>query len=241
MDKSGLFVVDDLVGISLLTATAYKKNKEKYLLVTPNLYKAQKVFSFMKSLLPEERIYLFPADELIRAENISQSKEMAANRIYVLNEIINNRADIVICNLASLLRFLPDVSVFKSNCLKLKVGEEISLEEIKKTLIRAGYTKVNKIDASLQFAVRGDIIDIFSVNYDDPIRIELFGDEIESIRTFDIASQTSKEQIQEIDILPANDFLLTEQERKEAGERRALLAKLESLDTETLKKLLENA
>ena len=219
MDKSGLFVVDDLVGISLLTATAYKKNKEKYLLVTPNLYKAQKVFSFLKSLLPEERIYLFPADELIRAENISQSKEMAANRIYVLNEIINNRADIVVCNLASLLRFLPDVNVFKSNCLKLKVGEDISIENIKKTLIRAGYTRVNKIDASLQFAVRGDIIDIFSVNYDDPIRIELFGDEIESIRTFDIASQTSKEQIKEIDILPANDFLLTDEERKEAGEK----------------------
>ena len=67
--------------------------------------------------------------------------------------------------------------------------------------------------------MRGDIIDIFSVNYDDPIRIELFGDEIESIRTFDIASQTSKEQIKEIDILPANDFLLTDEERKEAGEK----------------------
>ena len=219
LDKSGLFVVDDLVGISLLTATAYSKHKEPYLLVAPNLYKAQKIFSFLKSLLPDRKIYLFPADELIRAENISQSKEMAANRIYVLNEIINNRADIVVCNLASLLRFLPSVDVFKKNCLKLKIGDEISLDNIKKTLVRAGYTKVNKIDASLQFAVRGDIIDIFSVNYDNPIRVELFGDEIDSIRYFDIASQTSVEQINEIEILPANDFLLTDEERKEAGEK----------------------
>ena len=219
MDKSGLFVVDDLVGISILTATAYTQHKEPYLLVAPNLYKAQKIFSFLKSLLPERKIYLFPADELIRAENISQSKEMAANRIYVLNEIINNRADIVVCNLASLLRFLPTVEVFKSNCLNLKVGDEISIDNIKKTLVRAGYTKVNKIDASLQFAVRGDIIDIFSVNYDNPIRVELFGDEIDSIRSFDIATQTSVEQIQSIEILPANDFLLTEDERNKAGEK----------------------
>ena len=219
LDKSGDFVVDDLVGISLLTATAYKKNREPYLLVAPNLYKAQKVFAYLKSLLPDENIYLYPSDELIRAENVSESKEMAANRIYVLNEIINNRADIVVCNLASLIRFLPTVEIYKSNCLKLKVGNEIAFDKLKKTLVQAGYTKVNKVDASLQFAARGDIIDIFSVNYDNPVRVELFGDEIESIRFFDIASQTSKEKVEKIEILPANDFLLTEEERKGAGEK----------------------
>ena len=218
LDKSGTFVVDDLVGISLLTATAFKAHKEPYLLVASNLYKAQKIYSFLKSLLPKEKIYLFPSDELIRAENISQSKEMAANRIYVLNEIINKRCDIVICNVASFLRFLPRFELFKETSLKLKVGQEINLEKLKKTLIQAGYIKVNKIDQSLQFAVRGDIIDIFSVNYDVPIRIELFGDEIESIREFDIASQLSKNALKSIEILPANDFLFSEEERNRAGE-----------------------
>ena len=162
---------------------------------------------------------LFPSDELIRADSISQSKEMAANRIYVLNEILNSRADIVICNVASLTRYLPSTSIFKEHVLTFKKGNKCRLEDIKKVLVRSGYYKVNKIDQSLQFAVRGDILDIYSVNYDDPIRIEFFDDEIESIRFFDVATQVSKENIDKVEILPANDFLFSEKEAKEAGEK----------------------
>ena len=162
---------------------------------------------------------LFPSDELIRADSISQSKEMAANRIYVLNEILNSRADIVICNVASLTRYLPSPSMFKEHVLTFKKGNKCRLEDIKKVLVRSGYYKVNKIDQSLQFAVRGDILDIYSVNYDDPIRIEFFDDEIESIRFFDVATQVSKENIDKVEILPANDFLFSEKEAKEAGEK----------------------
>lgn len=162
---------------------------------------------------------LFPSDELIRADYVSQSKEMAANRIYVLNEILNSRADIVICNVASLTRYLPSPSTFKEHVLTFKKGNKCRLEDIKKVLVRSGYYKVNKIDQSLQFAVRGDILDIYSVNYDDPIRIEFFDDEIESIRFFDVATQVSKENIDKVEILPANDFLFSEKETKEAGEK----------------------
>ena len=167
----------------------------------------------------KEKVLLFPSDELIRADSISQSKEMAANRIYVLNEILNNRADIVICNVSSLTRYLPSPSIFKEHVLSFKKGNKCRLEDIKKVLVRSGYYKVNKIDQSLQFAVRGDILDIYSVNYDDPIRIEVFDDEIESIRFFDVATQVSKENIDKVEILPANDFLFSEKETKEAGEK----------------------
>ena len=158
-------------------------------------------------------------DELIRAENLSLSKEMAANRIYVLDEIINGKAEIIIANIAAILRYLPSKETFNNCKIKFKIGDHINLTEIKKTLVRAGYYQVNKIDQSLQFASRGDILDIFSVNYDDAIRIELFDDEIESIRFFDIASQSSKEIVKEVSILPANDFLFTESESKNATER----------------------
>ena len=173
----------------------------------------------LKSLLPKAKISLFPSDELIRAENIVQSKEMAANRIYVMNQVLDNKVDIVIANVASVCRFLPNQELFKSSVIKIKVGQKISLENIKKTLAMSGYTKVNKIDQSLQFAVRGDIIDVFSVNYDYPIRIELFDDEVESIRSFDIATQSSKENIQKVELLPANDFLFSEEELKSVREK----------------------
>ena len=173
----------------------------------------------LKSLLPEARIYLFPSDELVRAESISQSKEMAANRIYVLNEIINNRADIIVSNVASITRFIPNVETFKKNTISIKLNDKLNIDNIKKQLVEAGYTRVNKIDQSLQFAVRGDIIDIFSVNYDNPIRIELFDDEVESIRQFEISTQESIKKINRIEILPANDFIFSDEEIKGASEK----------------------
>ena len=239
MSRSGHFVVNDLVGISLLTAASFKQDKHKYLLITSNLFKAQKLFSLLKSLLPDNKISMFMSDELIRAENLSLSKEMAANRIYTLNEIINNKNEIIVANLASIIRFLPDIDTFKDATLKFKVGQEISLSEIKKTLIRAGYSQVNKIDQSLQFASRGDILDIFSVNYDDPIRIELFGDEIDSIRSFDLTTQVSKEKLEKVTVLPANDFIFTDDETKNATEK--IMSQLEKdksrLDASTFESL----
>ena len=217
--------MDDLIGISLLTASAYLEDKHKYLLVTSSLYKAQKIYSILKSLLPDTKISMFMNDELIRAENLSLSKEMAANRIYVIDEILSGQNEIIIANIASIIRYLPEKKTFLDSILSFKVGDTINLTETKKTLVKAGYLQVNKVDQSLQFASRGDILDIYSVNYDDAIRIELFDDEIESIRFFDIATQTSKDSIDRIRVLPANDFLFTEEETKGATE--AIMSQLE--------------
>lgn len=151
---------------------------------------------------------------------------MAANRIYVLDKILSHKADIVIANVSAVTRYLPTPEVFKDNVINFKVGKELNLSEIKKILVRSGYYQVNKIDQSLQFASRGDILDIYSVNYDDPVRIEFFGDEIESIRFFDIATQTSKkDDVKEVSILPANDFLFTDSDIHNASEK--IFSKLE--------------
>ena len=185
LKKKGLFVVDDSIGISLLTALNYYENKGSYLLITSNLYKAQSIYSKLCSFVPQKDVLLFPSDELIRAEMLAQTKEMVATRLYTLNELINGRGKIVVANLASATRFLPNPSVFKELTIDFEVGGHYDILEIKKKLVKAGYSLVNKIDQSLQFASRGDIIDIFSVNYDKPIRIEFFDDEIESIRFFE--------------------------------------------------------
>ena len=100
--------MDDLVGISLLTATSIKEEKSKYLLITSNLYKAQKLYTFLSSLLPNKKISLYVSDELIRAETLAMSKEMSANRIYTLDNILNGKVDIVIANISAISRFLPE-------------------------------------------------------------------------------------------------------------------------------------
>ncbi len=170
-------------------------------------------------MLGKDSVLLFPADELIRAQTLAQSKEMVAQRLYVLNEIVKGKGKIIIANLASATRFLPDPVIFSNKTLEFKKGEIYNLEDIKKSLVKNGYTRVSKVDQSLQYALRGDILDIYSVNNEYPVRIEFFGDEIESIRYFDLASQVSIKQIDKITILPGNDMLLSDKETLKASDK----------------------
>ena len=217
--KKGHFVVDDNNGIALLVASNYRLNKGSYLLVASNLFKAQKIYSSLVSFLSKDDVLLFPSDELIRAETIAQSKEMSAHRLYVLDEILKRKNVIVVANLSSALRYLPSPVLFKEQTFSLKVGGHYNILDIKKKLISDGYSLVNKIDQSLQFAIRGDVLDIFSVNNEYPVRIEFFDDEIESIRYFDIAKQTSIKMIENVTILPATDILLSDKEKAAGSEK----------------------
>ena len=217
--SSGLFVVDSDVGISLLIAHFFDENTQNLLIVTPNLYKSQKIYNLVTTFVPAKDVLLFPCDELIRAETLSQSKEMTAQRIFVLSKLIKNEARIVIANLSSASRYLPSPTLFESKVIDLKVGDTVDISVLKKKLLTMGYQRVNKIDQSLEFASRGDIIDIFSVNHDNPIRIEFFGDEIDSIRYFDIATQSSITGVNEVEILPSSDIILSDEDYKASIEK----------------------
>lgn len=219
LEKKGAFVVDDNIGLALLLASAYKERKEPYIVLCGNLFKAQLIHDFLKTFLPNEEIYLFPSDELIRAETIAQSKELISTRLYVLSRLKKSKNPIVITNIAGFTRYLPNPQVFYCKSLTFSVGDKCDLNSIKRLLATSGYLQVNKIDQSLQFAVRGDILDIYSVNLDNPIRIEFFDDEIESIRYFDISNQQSTSTIGKVEILPATEFLLSDEEYKASGDK----------------------
>ncbi len=219
LDKSGHFVVDDSIGISLLTALAYKKKKKSFIIVCSNLYKAQNIYDFLLTFIEKNNVLLFPGDELIRAEALAQSKELLSSRLYALSQLRTDQNKIIITNTAGIARYLPKPQLFYSKILNFVVGKEYKLNEIKKILIESGYIMVSKVDQSLQFAVRGDILDIFSVNLNNPIRIEFFDDEIESIREFNISTQLSILKLNEVTILPASDFILSEEEKREVYDK----------------------
>lgn len=211
-EKRGVFVVDDTIGVSFLFAGLYHKKPGNYTIVAANLYVAQKIANILSSLIGEENVLFFPTDEALRTEVISVSKELLAQRLYVMNECVNAKNKILVCHISSCLTPLPTKEEYIHNSFKLKLGQEINLNQLKKNLVLAGYLPVNKIDQSLQFASRGDVLDIFSVNYDNPIRIDFFGDEIDGIHFFDIATQTSKQSVDEVLILPANELLISDDE-----------------------------
>lgn len=242
LKKKGHFVVDDVAGISLLGLLNYKQDKKATIILTPNLYKAQLIYDFLLTFINHNDLLLFPGDELVRAETIAESKELLTSRIYTLNQIKYNQHKIIITNVAGLCRFLPKSHVFFENNFTLSVGGTLDIDVIKRKLVSSGYTRVSKVNQSLQFAIRGDIIDIFSINLDYPVRVELFGDEIESIRIFDIATQTSIKNIDEVEILPGKDFILNDEEIKLASEKiySQLEKDKEVLDYPTFEKLRDN-
>lgn len=212
LEKKGSFVVDDTLGISLLFASIFTQKPNNYTIVANNLYSAQRIYEFLLNFLEEDNVVFFPADELLRAESLASGRELLSQRLYAMGQLVDEKKKILVTHPAALLRYLPDPQRFKEEIVNLKKGERFDLTKLKARLVELGYTSVNKVDHSLQFASRGDIIDVYSVSYLDPIRIEFFGDEIESIRTFDIQTQSSKGDIDECRILPATDIFLDDNE-----------------------------
>ena len=135
-----------------------------------------------------------------------------------MEESLKEEPKILICHSASLTRFLPSLDLFNANILTIEKNKSYNIKEIINHLIRQGYTRVNKIDGQLQYALRGDILDIYLIDKQDPIRIEFFDDEVESIRFFDISTQLSIEEISKVTIYPASDILLSEEEIKKTNE-----------------------
>ena len=237
--KSGNFVVDDTIGISLLFSSFFVENPQKILLLTSNLYVAQKVSDFIASLIGEENVFLYPFDDMLRTETLTSSKELLSQRLYVLAKALENKPRIIVTHVSALTIPLSTVEEFKLNSYEFEVGKSYNLNELKESLVKAGYEKVNKIDQTLQFASRGDILDIYPVSEDKPIRIEFFGDEVESIHYFDVSKQLSTEPLTKISFEPANDVLFTDDEIKSFKERINREINQES-DKEKQNKLKQN-
>ena len=215
--KNFNFYGDEIINSFFLGLKLLQNNKDKNVLIlTKNNYISNKLYNAFSLILPKEKVILMPSDELIRVEYISQSKEMLAQQVNSLNEIIKSKNSIAIASIQSCFRFYPTKKVFLDSIIKLKVGEEIDLDFLKHKITEIGYYRVNKIDQSLQFASRGDILDIYSLNYDDPIRIEFFDNVIESIRFFHVNDQSSYTKTNSVEILPATLNLLSEDEIKNA-------------------------
>jgi len=219
LEQVGSFAISETLGTGLLIATEFLKIPDNYLLLCSNLYSVERLYEFLLNFVSENDVLLFPADELLRAEALTSSKELMAQRLYVLGELLTDKKKIVIAHPSSFLRFLPNPASFKKAIINFRVGDRFNLEELKTKLASLGYQRVNKIDQPLQFALRGDVLDIFSINESQPVRIEFFDEEIESIKHFQIATQSSTEQLQFTSVLPASDVYFSNEELDEATKR----------------------
>ena len=217
--KVGYFVVDSFIGTTFLTLNLFNKFKDNILVYCANNFEVNEMYNSLTTFVKSSDIITIPSDELLRVEYLSESKEMLAQQIYGLYSLVSAKHKIILLAPSSLFKFYPTKELFMNSCLKLRVGETYDFNKLKDQLQNICYSRVQKIDQSLQYAIRGDIVDIYSLNYENPIRIEFFGDEIESIRFFSIANQISYEQVDEVTILPASLILFNNEEKEKIGSK----------------------
>lgn len=180
-------------------------------IVTYNEIEARKIIKDLRYFTNEfEEVLYFPKREIASYDYIAESKDLPYERIDVLNKIQKGKAKIVVTTVEALMqKMIPKSSLYK-NCLEFKVGKRYSLEDIKQNLILLGYERNDLIEGKGQFSVRGDIIDV-ALTETKGVRVELWGDEVDSIRNFSISSQRSSEMIDKIEIMPAHEFILEDE------------------------------
>jgi transcription-repair coupling factor (superfamily II helicase) len=182
------------------------------LIVSPNLLQAQKLYEDMVKLFGEEEVRLYPADELIAADLSVSSPELRAQRIETLDFMLTQKRGIVITPIAGLRRHMPNLEQWKASRLETAVGEEVEISDWIDQLVAMGYSRQPMVTAPGEFALRGGILDIYPIYMENPVRLEFFDTEVDSIRTFSAEDQRSLEKRTEVCILPATEFVWTKEQ-----------------------------
>lgn len=204
---------------SLVMATAYDSMDEKIMIVTATQNDAEKLVADLVAIIGSENVYNFFTDDSPIAEFVFASKERTQSRIDSLNFLTDSTSSgILVASMAACRVLLPSPETYKGSKIKLEVGQEIEVDKLVNNLVNIGYKKVSRVLTQGEFSQRGDILDIFDMQAETPYRIEFFGDEIDGIRIFDVDSQKSLENLDEISISPASDIILSSEDYSRASQ-----------------------
>ena len=164
----------------------------------------------------DRKTCVYPAKDLIFYQADIHGNELTKERVKTLRKIVEGRPVTVVTTFDSLMTPQVPLSVWKAHILKIQKGGTLDERQIATRLVNMGYEKNYQVEAPGQFSIRGGIIDIFDLTEENPYRIELWGDEIDSIRSFDILSQRSIEKLESVSVYPATELVLSSQD-KETG------------------------
>lgn len=200
----------------LFLSTIIETKSAPILYVTDSLARAEHVYNLFKEEQSEIDTYWFPAEEIIAAEVATSSPNYRTARIQFLSALATSKTGIFITSTSGLRRLVPEPKDVIEARITLEVGAEYEFQTLISDLNALGYQRVEQVEKKGEFAVRGSVVDIFPLNQDDPIRMDFFDIEIDSLRTFDQATQRSIENIEKIEVLPATDLIINETKLNQA-------------------------
>ena len=200
--------------------TFIKKNKG-ILIIVNSVYEGNDLLNRLSNYT--DKVLFFPMDDFITSEAIAISPEFKSERINTINKLIYDDKYIVITNLMGILRYLPSKYVWKKKIITLKKDNDINREKLLNDLYELGYEKETIVTETGKFGIRGYVIDVFPIGMDNPIRVELWGDTIDSIKIFDIDTQLTIKDIDSIEIYPYSEFLIDNDSSEEVIRKQKYL------------------
>ena len=193
------------VGMAHMLAGTREFSKKPMCIITYNEVQAKKIIEDLNYFT--DKVLFFQKKEIVTYDYVAESKELQYERIEILNKINENKNVIVVTTIEAVMQKIISKKALYKNKIKLKIGDQYNIEEIKQRLINLGYSRYDLIDGKGQFSVRGGIVDI-SITEKIGVRIEFWGDEIDSIRYFNVISQRSTENIKETTIYTSHEYIL---------------------------------
>ena len=197
---------NELVCINIYNA--FIRNNKGLLVVTSSTFEANNLYQSLLNYT--DKVLFFPMDDFLTSEAIAISPEFKAERINTLNMLLGTGKYIVVTNLMGALRYLPRKSLWKKSNITLKKGMDVDREKLLNNLYNIGYERETIVNGTGKVGVRGYVIDIFPASYENAVRIEFWGDTVDSIKYFDVDTQLSLEEIDEVTIYPFTEFILDE-------------------------------
>lgn len=195
-----------------MIAEMYQSDHRQVVLVTNNLYQADKLEADLLQFVPDDELFKYPVQDIMTEEFSTQSPEFMSERVRTLTALANEQRGLFIVPLNGLKKLLTPKSLWQAHQIKIEVGTDIDVDALLKQLVNMGYRRESVVSNIGEFSVRGGIIDIYPL-LGEPIRIELFDTEVDSIREFDIETQRSFDNIETAHITTAHDYIITEEVR----------------------------
>jgi len=218
---------------------------QKGIFIAHNEAQARKLFEDF-SFFFDEDVLFYPAKEIMLYDVEAKSYDTVYHRLAALDRVARGDYSFVVTSIEAVSHKLVDPDIFRSGVIEIDYHSRIDLEDLMRRLVMMAYERVEFVDRHGQYAIRGGIIDVFPVDAENAVRLELFGDEIDSIRIFDVNTQRSTGQIESVRIIPAREIIYTAEQREEiidaissdlaiAGKKNQSLVRKVTADIELMK------
>lgn len=210
------------------------ETQKPVIVISSGADQSRNIYEDLLFLLGDSAVALYPARQILPYDFKAPVGEIIGRRISTLDRLLSNSVKIVVTDIRALLEPAITKKEFETRRVALQKGKEVDLDDLVHRLLGMGFRRSAVVEEVGDFAVRGGLIDFFSPGHDAPVRVELFGDEIESIRHFEVSSQRSMQKLDSVSLLPRRETPITHETLEE------YIAKLPQTDAEYLRERYHN-